>query len=372
MTAFTDPALFRLLLVVSVAIAFAVYTRFHLVGGGSVSGGYVAILAITGQWPTLLGVGFVTLVTLALVRGILLRVVALPRAWVFVLCVLVSAFATIALVNITPYVQAISGFVGISIAFGAFVVPGLLTYDISHQGFPRTMLALGVVSAGTLLICLPAFLLMQGLPAGTENVAPVVERLPVYLLHYGIVAAIVIGAVLRFSFGWRSGGFIGALFIMEFFTLTAFATVILAAIATHIAVRVYDRYVVMSPRQRSMFALILGALVAWASLYWASALGWAPALEANAYTLSPLLAVGLVAADMGRLGSDAIRTVIGTACATLGIAAGIWLMETSGTLVGTLYLLVVSLVAIPACLRVLRDCRAAAASGKARAGTISP
>jgi hypothetical protein len=371
-TAFTDPALFRLLLVVSVAIAFAVYTRFHLVGGGSVSGGYVAILAITGQWPTLLGVSFVTLVTLALVRGILLRIVALPRAWVFVLCVLVSAFATIALVNITPFVQAISGFVGISIAFGAFVVPGLLTYDISHQGFPRTMLALGVVSAGTLLICLPAFLLMQGLPAGTEDVAPIVERIPPDLLPFGIIAAIVIGGALRFSFGLRSGGFIGALFIIEFFTITAFVTVILAALATHVLSLVYERYVFMSPRQRSMFALILGSLIAWASLFWASALGWAPAMEANAYTLSPLLAVGLVAADMGRPASGVMRTIIGTMLTALGIAAGLWITQSLGLLAGIAYLLAVTALVTPAAMDIARSYSAAAASGRARTGTISP
>lgn len=372
MTAFTDPALFRFLLVVSVALAFAVYTRFHLVGGGSVSGGYAAILAMTGQWSTLLGVAAVTLVTLALVRGVLLRVLAIPRAWVFVLSVLVSAFVTLGLVTITPFVQAISGFVGVSIAFGAFVVPGLLTYDISHQGFSRTMLALAVVTAGTIIICLPAFLLMQGLPAGTENVAPLVERLPVYLLHYGIVAAIVIGAALRLSLGWRSGGFIGALFIMEFLTFTAFVTVIGAALATHVIVRGYNRYVVMSPRQRSMFALILGALIAWGSLYWASAMGFAPALDANAYTLSPLLAVGLVAADMGRKDSSAARTVLGTGTATVGIAVGVWLTETLGLLAGSAYLLVISLMAIPAILRVIRDCQAAAESGRERSGTISP
>lgn len=372
MTAFDDPALFRFLLVVSVAIAFAVYTRLHLVGGGSVAGGYAAILAITGQWPTLLGVAAVTLVTLAVVRGAILRVVALPRTWVFVLSVLVGALATIGLLALTPYVQAVSGFVGVSIAFGAFVVPGLITYDISHQGFTRTMLALAIVTVGTVGICLPTFLLLSGLPPGTDNVAPVVERLPIHLLHYGIVLAIVIGAVLRFAFGWRSGGFIGALFIMEFFTVTAFITVIAAALATHALTRSYERYVVMSPRQRSMFALILGALIAWGSLYWASTLGWGPALEANAYTLSPLLAVGLVAADMGRNGSDALRTIIGTAVATIGIAMGIWITETLGMIAGASYVLAVAMLATPAAMGVLRSCRAAAASGRAGVGTITP
>lgn len=372
MTAFTDPALFRFLLVVSVAIAFAVYTRFHLVGGGSVAGGYLAILAITGQWQTLLGVAVVTVLTLSILRGVILRVVALPRSAVFVLAVLTGSLITVALLALAPVIDAVSGFVGVSLAFGAFVVPGLIAYDVSHQGFPRTMLALGAVAAGTVLVCLPAFLLMQPLPAGTENVAPIIERIPPDLLPYGIIAAIVIGGVLRFTFGLRSGGFIGALFIVEFFTVTAFVTVIGAALATHVIARIYDHFVVMSPRQRSMFALILGALVAWASLYWASALGWAPAMEANAYTLSPLLAVGLVAADMGRSGSDALRTVIGTALAALGIALGIWLTQTLGLFAGVVYLLAVTALITPAAIALARSYAAAAASGRERIGTITP
>lgn len=372
MIAFTDPAFFRFLLVVSVAIAFAVYTRFHLVGGGSVAGGYVAILAITGQWQTLLGVAIVTGLTLIAVRGLILRVVALPRSAIFVLAVLAGALLTAALLALTPYVEAVSGFVGVSIAFGAFVIPGLIAYDVSHQGFPRTMLALSTVSAGTVLVCLPAFLLMQGLAAGTENVAPIIERIPPDLLPYGIIAAIVIGGTLRFTFGLRSGGFIGALFIVEFFSLTAFVTVIGAALVTHVITRIYEHYVVMSPRQRSMFALILGALVAWASLYWASAVGWGPALEANAYTLSPLLAVGLVAADMGRTNSGVLRTIAGTAIAALGIAAGVWLTQTLGLAAGVLYLLAVLALITPAAIAVGRTWSAAAASGRERVGTITP
>lgn len=372
MTAFTDPALFRFLFVVSVAIAFAVYTRFHLVGGGSVAGGYLAILVITGQWQTVLGVAVVTAITLSVLRGAILRLVALPRSAIFALAVLTSALITVMLLALSPYIATISGFVGVSIAFGAFVVPGLLAYDVSHQGFARTVLALGAVAGGTIAICVPAFLLMQGLPAGTEDVAPIVERIPAGLLPYGIIAAIVIGGVLRFTFGLRSGGFIGALFIIEFFTVTAFITVIAAAVVTHALVVAYGRYVVISPRQRGMLALILGALIAWGSLYWASALGWAPAMEANAYTLSPLLAVGLIAADMSRPRSDALRTIVGTAIAALGIATGIWLSESLGLVAGVLYLVAVAALVTPAAISIARSQAAAAEAGRERLGTISP
>ena len=372
MTAFTDPALFRLLLVVSIAIAFAVYTRFHLVGGGSVAGGYIAILAITGAWQTLLGVVVVTILTLSFVRGLILRFAALPRSMIFVLAVLTGALLTTALIALTPVIESVSGFVGVSIAFGAFVVPGLIAYDVSHQGFPRTMLALALVTGGTLAICVPAFVLMSGLPSGTENVAPLVERIPEASLDYAVLLAIVVGGALRFTSGLRTGGFIGALFIVEFFTITAFITVVGAALATHALVLLYDRYVFMSPRQRGMLALILGALIAWASLYWGSSLGWMPAMEANAYTLSPLLAVGLVAADMGRPGSGATRTIIGTFIACLLIAVGVWMATDLGTIAGALYLIVIGALSTPAVLRVIRTWGAAETSGRERSGMISP
>lgn len=121
-----------------------------------------------------------------------------------------------------------------------------------------------------------------------------------------------------------------------------------------------------------MFALILGSLIAWASLFWASALGWAPAMEANAYTLSPLLAVGLVAADMGRPASGVMRTIIGTMLTALGIAAGLWITQSLGLLAGIAYLLAVTALVTPAAMDIARSYSAAAASGRARTGTISP
>jgi hypothetical protein len=370
--AWSDPALFRLLIVVSVAIAFATYTRFHLVGGGSLTGGYLAILLLSEQWFTLVGLLIATVVTLVMVRGVILRVVALPRSWVFVLSVLMSALTTLVLPVLLPALQSLTGALGLAITFGAYVVPGLIAYDISHQGFGRTILGIIIVTAGTLVVCLPAFALMSGLPHSTANVAPYVERVSPTLLPYAIVSAIVIGAVLRFTFDLRTGGFIGALFIVEFYSVQAFIAVGAAAVSTHLLMRLYQRYVVMSPRQRSMGALILGALIAWASMYWASSLGWVSAMEANAYTLSPLLAVGLMAADAGRSNSGMLRTLLGTGIAVIAIAITLWLTQTFGFAVGALALAVIAAGLTPAVLGLVRSWQAAERSGLARTGRISP
>lgn len=368
----TDPALFRMVLVVSVAVALAAYTRLHLVGGGSVAGGFFAILAFAGQWQTILGVSLVSLLTLIVVRGFILRVLALPRSADFFLSVLSGALITVGFLAATPGVEAVSGFVGVAIAFGIFVVPGLLAYDISRQGFPRGMLGLGVVTGGTVAICLPAALLIQQLPPGTPPADGIIERIPPALVPFGIIAAIVIGGMLRLAFGLRDSGYLGAFFLVEFFTFTALVTVILAALVTHLLVRAYTHSVPMSPRQRSMTSLVLGLIVAWVSLYAAASLGWVPAMQANAYTLSPLLAVGLMAADMGRTNSGVLRTIVGTVLAAAAIALGIWLAQTYGLAVGVAYLVVLALPVIPVALTLRRTYAAAAAAGRARIGTITP
>ncbi|MFM9135617.1 MAG: poly-gamma-glutamate biosynthesis protein PgsC/CapC [bacterium] len=371
-----DPALFRLLLVLSVGVAFAVYTRLHLVGGGSVTGGYVAILVVTGSWGTLLGTTVVALLAVAIMRGLVLRVLGLPRNWQFTLSVLVGAILTGVLAALVPPWISLGGPLGLAMTFGAFVIPGLLAYDISHQGFPQTMLALALVTVVTLAVCVPIFLLLSGLPQAAATDAPFVQRIPTGLMPFAVIAAIVIGAVLRFSFGLRSGGFIGALFIVEFFSPEAFLTVGIAALVTHGLMLAIESRVVLTMRQRAMVALMLGALVAWAGLYWASAFDWLPAQEANLYALSPLLATGLMAADMGRpagrpgdpagMGRDVLRTLLGTRIAALALAALLWVTDTVGLLAGVALLAVIALGVIPGVLSLREPWAAAERSGKER------
>lgn len=361
-----DPSLFRLLLVLSVGAAFAVYTRLHLVGGGSVTGGYLAILVVTGEWSTILGTAVVTGLTLIVMRGFILRFLGLPRSWQFTIAVLVGAALTGLLAAVVPPYISLGEPLGIAMTFGAFVVPGLIAYDVSHQGFPQTMLALASVTGITLVVCVPAFLLLQGLPPGTGDAAPFVQRIPPDLMPYAVVAVIVAGGALRFSLGLRSGGFIGALFVVEFFSPEAFLAVGAAALTTHLLMWFIERRVVLTGRQRGMIALMLGALVAWAGLYWASVFGWLPAQEANLYVLSPLLATGLMAADMGRSGSDVIRTFIGTGAAALILAVLLWITDNYGLLIGSGALLLVALGSIPGIVALREPWRQAERSGKAR------
>ena len=361
-----DQPLFRLLLVLSIGVAFAVYTRLHLVGGGSVTGGYIALLLILSAWSTLLGTIVVTGLTLAVMRGVLLRVLGIPRSWQFVLSVLVGSVLTAVLDAVVPPWISLGEPLGLAVSFGAFVIPGMLAYDIAHQGLSRTLLAVGLVSGVTLLASVPLFVLLHELPTATALSVPIVEGIPFGLVHFAAVATIVIGAVLRFWFNWRSGGFIGALFIVEFFSVQAFLAVGLAALATQGVMWMLEHRVVFTMRQRSMIAMMLGALVAWAGLYWGSAVGWLPAEEANLYTLSPLLATGLLAADMGRSGSDTLRSLLGMGVAAASLAILVGVAERYGLWWGALGICIVALGFIPAALSLRQPWRAAEASGKAR------
>ena len=364
--ALQDPSLFRLLLVISVALAFAVYTRFHLVGGGSVTGGYVAILIVTSQWSTLLGTALATGLTVSLMRGVVLRLLGLPRSWQFMLSVLSGALITATLAAIIPPWIDLGDPFALAITFGAFVVPGLVSYDVSHQGLPKTLLALSMVAGATLALCVPMFLLLSLLPTAVPPSSAIVEGIPQDLMPYAIIATIVVGAVLRFTLGLRSGGFIGALFLVEFFTVPAFLAVGAAALTTHGLVWLLDRRIVLTLRQRAMIALMVGSLVAWAGLYWGSALGWLPAQEADLFVLSPLLATGLIAADMGREGSDALRTLLGTGLACVVIAGLLWLGEEHGLAWAALALLAVATGVIPGALSLREAWAAAERSGRER------
>lgn len=73
-----------------------------------------------------------------------------------------------------------------------------------------------------------------------------------------------------------------------------------------------------------------------------------------------------VTADMGRSGSDVIRTFIGTGAAALILAALLWVTESFGLLVGIGALGLVALGSIPGILALREPWRQAELSGKSR------
>lgn len=350
---------FRFVLVASIAIAFLVYTRLRLVAGGSVTGGFIAGLLLLGEWQVAIWVFALAFATALLVRVVVLRFLPLTRTLVFQTCVLTGALIGIAIIAVAD-VDATSGTWGVIVAYGALVTPGLTAYDLLHQGPGRTIGAIGAVTVATLVVTVPVLLLAADLPQGISAMTAGGDllRLTSGQLWLATIAAIALGIALRLTTDLRSGGFLGALFLAELLTWEAFATVAAGAITTAIAMRLIRARVVLSPRQAAQVALVLGALVAWAGLYWLSAAGWDPAIAANALRVAPLLAVGLIAADMGRHGSSIPRTIVGVGVATALIVLIVAIADAAGMDAAIAVLAVVTTaIAAPGAVRLARRWR---------------
>lgn len=356
----------RLLFLVSIALAFAVYTRLHLVGGGSVSGGYLALLALAGQWATVAGVIIATTITVAVMRGFVLRYLPLPRQIVFTVGVFIGALTTTAMQALGAISDLPIPLLAVLTTLGSFVVPGLLAYDIAHQGTLRTVLAVALVSCGTIVIGFVLAGFLATLPPGIDWDPSFSSRIPADAIALAVIAVIVAGGVTRFTLGLRSGGFIGALFVAEFLTPEAFLTVGASATVTAVIVRWLNVRIVMTPRQMGMVALMLGALIAWASMFWAGAGGWEPAQQAYAFTFSPLLAVGLIAHDMVRPGSGILRTLAGTGLAIVALEIVLAVARLWGLAAGWLAVAALALWLLPAARVVRARVRAAERTGRER------
>lgn len=360
------PEVIRLLFIVSVAIAFGVYTRLHLVGGGSVSGGYIALLAISGQWSTVVGIAVATTVTYVVLRGIILRFLPMPRSIVFTAGVLVSSL-TIAGMQWAGVVPELPlPILELLATLGSFVVPGLIAYDIAHQGPLRTALGVTLVAGGTLVAGLVVGSALQSLPSGAEWTVPFEANIPDSALALAAVTVVVAGGVIRFTTGLRSGGFIGALFVADFLTPGSFIAVGLAATATAIVVKWLAARIVLTPRQTSMMALMVGSLVAWASLFWAGVIGWSSAQQAYGFVLAPLLAVGLIASDMVRPDSGVVRTLAGTGLTVIALELVLSVADAWGSAAGWIALAILGLGFLPAVAPLRRRMHAAERTGRNR------
>lgn len=372
-TALLDNDVLRFVLVASVVISFLVYTRFHLVAGGSVTGGFVAGLALFGHWEVILWVVLLALATALVMRVVVLRFVLFPKSIVLPLFVLVgAALGGVLLLLLPGTVESDTALWGIIAAYGALVTPGLLAYDLVNQRAVPTLVAVGVVAVLTLALVVPIALAAADLPSGYSTTEmTLATRLSVEQIWLGAFAAIALGFALKFSFGLRSGGFLGAFFLVELLTWEAFVTVGAGAVTAALAVRAARRWLILSPRQHAQISLVLGALIAWAGLYWLTTFGWDPAIQANSLAIAPLLAVGLIAADMGRPDSGIIRTGVGVGIAAVLIAALLAIAPSIGPGGAYAALAVATiLIAVPGATRLWRQWRVLVTQGREAAAAI--
>lgn len=377
----TDLDLIRFILIASVAVGSAVYARTNLSAGGTLTGGYLSILALEGRWGAIALAFATTVIVYVVMRLVVTRHLPLPMREFFVGAVVVSALVSTSaqlMIGGASSVATIDlpGGLVIFLTVGSYITPGLLAYDITHQGLRPTSLGLGLVVVGTFAVVTPVLALANWLqPESTTIFEPFEGNIPDNRFWFAVLASTLIASALRFSFDVRSAGFIGSVFLVEFLTPAAFVTVVSAALAASLLVSFLRRHVVLTPRQRFQVAFMVGAMSAWTGLYWGSRLGWAPAEEANSFAVEPLVVVGLIASDMGRSRSSTAK-VLG------GLAAGsgfVWLvleLAASGigwrqVLSGATVAIVPMALAVPGARRLLRAWRNAVALGDTVAG-LSP
>lgn len=311
----------RFVLVIALCAAWLFYTKFHLVAGGTTTGAFLVIVLLNQQWIVALWIVTCALLVYVMFKFIVLPRVALPKTWVFSMMVLNAVLfsGVFELLYMQDVLQRDSVLFAI-VVYGSYITPGLLAYDLAHQDFKRTFFALGSVAAVTFAITTPTLWVMADFKMGISGIE--LFR-PLYFdaryLWVETFTCVILSFVLRFGLNLRSGGFIGPVFLLQFVTIESVFTVAISAICAWGFAMMLSRISPLTPRQTANMALISGALIAWFGLYWASFFGWFPAIEANGFATAPLLAVGLIAADMTRSESNPPKTLFGTLLNTAGI-----------------------------------------------------
>lgn len=331
-----DVDITRFILVAAIAVAMVVYTRWHLAVGGTLTGGYLVLLLLSGQWTVILAIVITAILTRYLVLVVFTRFAPATKNWLFLCSVAMSAIVMTVLVHTLRLMGPVDLPWGISLVLttGAYITPGIMAYDLAHQGWVPTVTGLMLVMLGSLAIVVPVLVFANVVqPESSGTFVSFEGNIPPALFGWASIAIVLFTAAVRVSFDLRTGGFIGALFLFEFFTPEAFITVGISAIVTYSIVGQLGRVLPWTPRQRFQATLAIGAMVAWTGLYWASLAGWQPAQQANAFALAPLLAVGLVAADMGRAKSGIVRTLAGATVGAFFVALVVW-SASAGTILG--------------------------------------
>jgi hypothetical protein len=165
----------------------------------------------------------------------------------------------------------------------------------------KTTAAILAVSAVSLAVSLPVVQVLARMVQGGSAVVILGQgRIPGSLWWLATLVAVLITFMVKLGWGWRSGGFLAGLFVVEALTWETTALAVFFAAVTYLFVKALASVMVLTPRQRFQASLVFGSLFAWFGLYWFTQLNFVPAIVANGYPIAPLLIVGLLASDFGR------------------------------------------------------------------------
>lgn len=328
----TDVDSVRAVLITSLAVAFVMYAKTRLVTGGTLTPAWFLLLILEERWAAIVGTVITTALVLALVRYVILPRRALSRSWQAAISVLLGVLLTAILVIAHPVLAGLelSGAWGFLIAVGLYVTPGLIAYDMLRQGVRKTAMSIAIVTLVSGLLSLPVVTALSRLVQGGSAVVIVGDgRIPESLWWLATLIAVSVTVIWKLGLGWRAGGFLAGLFAFEALNWQTAALAVLFAIATYLLVAQFDRFVVLTPRQRFQVSLLIGALLSWFGLYWFTQFNFVPAIMANGYPIAPLLIVGLLAADFSRDRRHIPQVVVGMVIVALAVWLGIWVAQAS-------------------------------------------
>lgn len=361
-----DLELIRFVFIASILMVAFQYFRTHRVTGGTLTPGYIAILIVTKEWGALLSVAVFTLVVLALMRLVIMRWLVLTKPWIYGTGVMVSALLHAAIRGGNALFELPEG-LGLVLLAGLYITPGLIAYDLTQQGWSKTVKAISLAVVGTLLLALP--LLLTGVLPDAESI-DFVGRIDPQWWWYVVGITIPATLALRMARGLATAGYIGAVFLLEIASFERLLLVALCAASSTVLTRELLKRVALTPRQRFQFAMVFGGLTTWTIIFWTARWGYVPARELDAFALEPMIVVGLVTADLTK--STVLRSLLGVGSAVVIalVALGATAIAPWAWIPAAVVLAAVILaIGWPAIVELLSSARIAAQSGREFSGS---
>lgn len=311
------PEVVRTALIVGVVVSIVFYERVQLTTGGAIVPAYLAVfLPAPMHVLTTLGAAYGTYVVVNRVIG--RRVILYGRrkfeveVLVGLALVTIGTALAVALGDTDPTLVGLAGI--------GFLVPGVIAHDMFRQRPRRTLLAMGITTAIVAAFVFVYESLLDIAPiavASTELPALLSASFPVDLMLGAVIASVLVGMLVFWQLGLRSGGFITGAYLA--FVLVRPLDVIFAgavALATWAVVTkvLMPRLLIFGRRKLSTMVLV-GAILAWAAeLVVIELTGYTPWAG---LTVMTLMVPALLANDAQRQG--VARTTVGALLTSVGV-----------------------------------------------------
>ncbi len=313
-----SPDVVRVTLVMGVLVSMLFYERLQLTTGGAIVPAYLALALLAPLTVAL------TIAAGVVAHLIVDRVIARSRILYgrrkFELEVLIGLL----LVGSIFVARAVLGELGqsdVMISTVGFLVPGIIAHDMSRQGIPNTVMAIGATTAilGVFLYVYGELLRLTGAQVSPPEVLASVVGYDRRLILVAVVCSVLFGMLLFARLGLRSGGFITAAYLallIERWWDVAFIFGV-AALTWLVVVKVMMPRLLLFGRRKLSTMVLFGALIGSTAELIARAVSdglWEPV---RGLTVMTVMLPALIANDAQRQGWE--RTLWGVGLGTLGV-----------------------------------------------------